>query len=109
MGNAWILTLYCHGKTHLQNKYNCYDFDQSHLIHIHTLQLNFLLSDWLFSKYAECIENVHCTPCTAPRLRGVLLVRDLARERHIDWSFFFHWVKLLIFFMFSGILKPFYL
>ena len=22
---------------------------------------------------------------------------------------FFHWVKLLIFFMFSGILKPFYL
>ena len=36
---------------------------------IHTLQLNFLLSDWLFSKYAECIENVHCTPRTAPRLR----------------------------------------
>ena len=35
---------------------------------IHTLQLNFLLSDWLFSKYEECIENVHCFPRTAPRL-----------------------------------------
>ena len=27
---------------------------------IHTLQLNFLFSDWLFNKYAECFENVHC-------------------------------------------------
>ena len=36
---------------------------------IHTLQLNFLFSDWLFRKYAECIENVHCTARTAPRLR----------------------------------------
>ena len=35
---------------------------------IHTRQLNFLFSDWLFSKYAECIKNVHCTPRTAPRL-----------------------------------------
>ena len=43
-----------------------------------------MLSDWLFSKYAECIENVHCTLRTAPRLREMLLVRDLARERHID-------------------------
>ena len=25
--------------------------------YIHTLQLNFLFSDWLFSKYVECIEN----------------------------------------------------
>ena len=33
---------------------------------IHTLQLNFLVYDWLFSKYAECIENIHCTPRTAP-------------------------------------------
>ena len=47
---------------------------------IHTFQLNFLFSDWLFSKYAECIENVHCTP----RLREVLLVRDRVRERHIN-------------------------
>ena len=30
---------------------------------IQTRQLNFLFSDWLFSKCAECIENVHCTPC----------------------------------------------
>ena len=37
---------------------------------IHTLQLNFWFSDWLFSKYAECIENVHCTPRSAPRLRS---------------------------------------
>ena len=59
------------------------------LIKIHTLPLNFLLSDWLLSKYAECIENVHCTPRTAPRLREMLLVRDLAHERHIDWSIFF--------------------
>ena len=60
----------------------------SRLGSIHTRQLNFLFSDWLFSKYAECIENVHCTPRTAPRLRlglcEVLLVRDLAREHHID-------------------------
>ena len=53
------------------------------LVKIHTLQLNFLFSDWFFSKYAECIENVHCTPRTAPRLREVLLVRDRERERHI--------------------------
>ena len=37
---------------------------------IHTLQLNVLFSDWLFSKHAQCIENVHCTPRTAPRLRS---------------------------------------
>ena len=35
---------------------------------IHKLQHGFLFSDWLFSKYAECIENVHCTPRTVPRL-----------------------------------------
>ena len=49
------------------------------LMEIHTLQLNFLFSDWL-SKYAECIENVHCTPRTAPRLPKVLLVRDRVRD-----------------------------
>ena len=53
------------------------------LISIHTLQVKFLFSDWLFSKYAECIENVFFTPRTAPRLREVLLVRDRARERLI--------------------------
>ena len=37
--------------------------------YIHTRQLNFSFSDWLFSKYAECIENVHCTPRTANGLR----------------------------------------
>ena len=47
---------------------------------IHTLQLSFLYSDWFSSKYAEGIENVHCTPPTVPRLCEVLLVRD----RHID-------------------------
>ena len=52
-------------------------------------QLNFLFSDWVYSKYAECIENVHCTPLTAPRLHEVLLVRDRARECHIDWIHFF--------------------
>ena len=46
---------------------------------------------------------------TAPRQREVLVVRDPALERHIDCSIFFHWVKLLIFFMFSDILKAFYL
>ena len=51
-------------------------------------QLNFLFFDWLFSKYAESIENVHCTPSTAPRLREELLVRDCERERHIDRSIF---------------------
>ena len=39
------------------------------LKNIHTLQLNFLFSNWLCSKYTECIENVHFTPRTAPRLR----------------------------------------
>ena len=38
----------------------------------------------------------------------LFLLHDRARDRHIDWSIF-RWVKLLIFFMFSGILKPFYL
>ena len=56
---------------------------------IHTLQLNFLFSDWLFRKYVECIKSVQNTPRTAPRLREVLLVRDRVRERHIDWSIFF--------------------
>ena len=79
------------------------------LICIHTLPLNFLFSDWLFCKYAECIENVHCTLRTAPSLHKVLLVHDRACECHIDLPIFFHRVKLLIFFMFSGILKPFYL
>ena len=73
---------------------------------VHTLQVDFLFSDWLFSEYAESIENVHCTPRTAPRLRDVLLVRDCARDCHIDRSIFFHWVKVLIFFMYTGILKP---
>ena len=57
---------------------------------IHTLQLNFLFSDWLFSKYAECIENVHCTLLTAPKLRP-----DCARcfwcvtaRANVDWSIF---------------------
>ena len=31
-------------------------------------KLDFLFSDWLFSKYTECIENVHCTPHTASKL-----------------------------------------
>ena len=55
---------------------------------IHTLQFNFLFSDWLFSKYAECIEYVYCTPRTTPRLRELLLVSDRALERHIDSSIF---------------------
>ena len=79
---------------------------------IHTLQLNFLLSDWLFIKYAEYIENVHCTPRTAPRLcpdcaRCFWCVISCANVTSADP--FCHLLKLLIFFMFSGILKPFYL
>ena len=57
---------------------------QTSSVCIHTLQLNFLFSHWLFGKYVECIENVHCTPRTTPRLREVLLVRERACERHID-------------------------
>ena len=41
-------------------------------IHFCTFQLDFLFSDWLFSKYTECIENVHGTQCTASKLREVL-------------------------------------
>ena len=54
-----------------------------------TRLLNFLFFDWLVSKYAECIENIQCTPRSAQRLRIMLLVRDRARDRHIDWSIFF--------------------
>ena len=51
---------------------------------IHTLKVDFLFSDWLFSKYAECIENVHCTLRTVPRLREVLLVSESVRDHQID-------------------------
>ena len=86
-------------------------FQLSWLTLIHTLQLNFLFSDWLLSKYAECIENVHCTPRTAPRLRpdcARCFWCVIARANVTSTDTFFHWVKLLIFFMISGILKPFY-
>ena len=56
-------------------------------IKVHTLQLNFFFYDWLFSKYAEYIENVHCTLRTAPRLRKMLLVRDHACEHHMNELF----------------------
>ena len=58
---------------------------------IHTFQLNFLSSDWLFSKSVECIDNVYCTPRTVPWLREMLLMHDCTRVRHIDWSIIFHW------------------
>ena len=72
--------------------------------YIHTLQLNFLFSEWLFSKYAECIENVHC----AQAARGAFGAWSRAWTSHRPIHFF-HWVELLIFFMFSGILRSFYL
>ena len=53
---------------------------------IHTLQLNFLFSDWFFSKYVECIENVQYTLRTVPRLREVLLLCDRTRDHHIDFA-----------------------
>ena len=60
----------------------------THMLHgldsIHTLQLNFLFSDWLLSKNTECIENVYCTLRTVPRCFCVI-----QRERHIDWFIFF--------------------
>ena len=43
------------------------------------IQIYFLVFWLAFGKYAESIENVHCT-YTAPRLGEVLLVRD----RHVD-------------------------
>ena len=42
-------------------KTNFIFFHAQHLTAIHTLQLNFLFSDWLFGKYAECIEGFHVT------------------------------------------------
>ena len=70
------------------------------LYFILTLQLDFLFSDWLSSKYAECIENVHC-----------ILHLDCAR---CFWCVivtltdpFFHLEKLLLFFMICGILMHF--
>ena len=47
---------------------------------------------WLV--HAECIENVQCTPDTAPRLREVPLLLGRARDRHIDWSIFFTGLSL---------------
>ena len=74
---------------------------------IHTLQLNFLFSDWLFtcSKYWKCQQHsVYC----AQTARGAFGAWLCAWTSH--WLIhFFHWVKLLIFFMFSDILRPFYL
>ena len=70
---------------------------KSYVLKIHTLQLNFLFSDWLFSKYVECIGDVHCTPGTAPRLREGLVV---VRVNVTSTDPFFHWVKLLIFSLF---------
>ena len=76
--------------------------------YIHTLQLNFLFSDWLFNKYVECIEN-----STALRILRQDCARCfwcvITRANVTSTDPFFHWVKLLIFFMFSGILKSFYL
>ena len=70
-----------------------------------------VLWSWFFSKYAKCIENVQWTPRIGPRLREVLWMHDCMHDHHIHWSIFHcvKMVKLLIFFMFSGILKPFYL
>ena len=48
------------------------------------IQLNLLFSDWIFSNYMECIENVQCTPCTAHRLQEVLLLPDCVNDSHID-------------------------
>ena len=62
---------------------------------IHTLLLIFLFSDWFFSKYAECIENVHCTLRTAPRLHEVLLVRDRARVNVTSTGPFFSLGKVV--------------
>ena len=77
-----------------------------YLVYIHTLQLNFLISDWLFRKYSECIENVQCTLRTDyARCSCCMTVCVIVKST----DSFFHWVKLSIFFMFSGILKPFYL
>ena len=62
----------------------CNQYVNSTLKNIHTLLLDFLFSDWLVIKYAECIENVKCIPGTAPRMHIVLLVPSRASERHID-------------------------
>ena len=56
-----------------------------------------MFSEWLLSKYEECIEIIHCTPRIALWSRKMLLVRDRTRDRHIDWSICY-WVKPLIFF-----------
>ena len=61
---------------------------------IHALWLNFLFSDWFFSKYVVCTPTLHKVP----------LVRNRTRDHHIDRSIF-HWVKLLILLIFSGIFK----
>ena len=80
---------------------SCHPLTQRGELHSHTLQLNFLSSDWIFSKYGECIENVYCTPRTALRLHEVLLVRDRTHVRHIDWHeemilFFCRiWIRLI--------------
>ena len=50
----------------------------------HTRQLNFLFIDWFFSKYVECIKN----SARQDYVCEVLMLRDLARDRHIDWSIF---------------------
>ena len=83
------LNEYCPGSKHQLSSLQSF---ACVLILIHTLQLNFLFSDWLSSKYAECIENVYCTLRTcAQTARGAFGARTSHRLIH-----FFHWVKLLI-------------
>ena len=57
------------------------------LLSIHTLQLDFLFSDWFCFKYAECIENAKCTVYFAQTARGAF-VRDRRYDHHIDQYIF---------------------
>ena len=57
-------------------------------LNIHTLQLGYLLSDWLFSKYAECMENVQCTPEYCAHTAWGAIGKWHVCDRHIVWSIF---------------------
>ena len=65
-----------------------------------------VISDWSFSKYAAWLKMYNALRGLRPD--SAMCFCCVARVIVTLTNPFFQWVKLLIFFMFSGILKPFY-
>ena len=79
---------------------------QNYLMMFHTLQLNFLFSDWFFRNTRSVLKM-----STALRVLRTDCARCfwcvITRVNVTSTDPFFHWVNWLIFFMLSGILSHF--